>query len=94
MHKPATSNLLTLFLYCRGTRAELERRIAGRQGHFFVGNKMLDSQLAVLDDPVESGEPGVAYVDIEGTKEDVADRAAKAIKALVTREVEQLDDAH
>ncbi|EIW73098.1 hypothetical protein TREMEDRAFT_24461 [Tremella mesenterica DSM 1558] len=84
-HKPATDNLLTLFLYCRGSRILLEERISARQGHFF-GPKMLDSQLTILEDPVTSGEEGVAVVDIEGGREDVARRAERSVRELVGSE--------
>jgi gluconokinase len=86
VHRPATSDLLTLFLYCHGSRELLAQRIAARKGHF-MGAKMLDSQLATLEDP--RGEEGVAWVDIAGTKEEVGERAVEGIRALVRKEMEQ-----
>lgn len=38
------------FVYLRGTRAEIAERLAARTGHFFKP-QMLDSQLAVLEEP-------------------------------------------
>ncbi|RSH90401.1 hypothetical protein EHS25_001006 [Saitozyma podzolica] len=84
VHHPATSNLLTLFLYCHGSRDVLSQRIASRKGHF-MGAQMLESQLATLEDPRE--EPGVAWVDIAASKEVVGERAVTGIRELVEKEM-------
>lgn len=86
VHKPATSNLLTLFLYCHGTPELLAERIAARKGHF-MGAQMLKSQLATLQDP--RGEHGVAWVDIAGSKDEVGDRAVRGIRYLVEQDLDK-----
>ena len=53
-----------------------------------MGAKMLESQLATLEDP--RNEPGVAWVDVAGTKEQVGERAVKGIRRLVTEAVEKV----
>ncbi|CAD6566164.1 MAG: hypothetical protein TREMPRED_002292 [Tremellales sp. Tagirdzhanova-0007] len=57
-------------------------------GHF-MGAKMLESQLATLEDP--QNENGVTTVEIDQKQEDVARHAETNIKALVREEVEHLD---
>lgn len=42
---------------------------------------MLDSQLAVLEDPSE--EEGVTVANIDGTKEEVGERAVNGMKKLL-----------
>ncbi|KIR36726.1 gluconokinase [Cryptococcus deuterogattii CA1014] len=69
---PPPAEDLTYFVYCYGTPELLKQRIAARKGHFF-GQQMLDSQLAVLEDP--SGEDDVTVADIDGTREEVGERA-------------------
>jgi len=54
-----------------------------------MGAKMLESQLATLQDP--RGEPGVAWVDIDGTPDVVKDRSIKNTRRLLTEEVENKD---
>jgi gluconokinase len=80
VHEPATDSLLTTFLYCHGTRQELEQRIAARKNHF-MGAQMLDSQLATLEDPRR--EEGVGWVDISASKEEVGRRAVAEIKRML-----------
>ncbi|OXG85528.1 gluconokinase [Cryptococcus neoformans Gb118] len=77
---PATSSLKTYFVYCYGTPELLKQRIAARKGHFF-SQTMLDSQLAVLEDP--SGEEDVTVANIDGTKEEVGERAVSGMKKLL-----------
>ncbi|MBN9669581.1 gluconokinase [Labrenzia aggregata] len=45
------------FIHLTGPRALIAERLAGRQGHF-VGEPLLDSQLATLE-PLEAGEAGI-----------------------------------
>jgi len=78
--QPATANLLTLFIYCHGTPQLLAARIAARKGHF-MGAQMLASQLATLEDP--RGEYGVGWIDIDGSIEEVNERAAKEARRLM-----------
>ncbi|ORX35488.1 P-loop containing nucleoside triphosphate hydrolase protein [Kockovaella imperatae] len=85
VHKPATDNLQTLFLYCHGTPELLAQRIAARKNHF-MGAQMLKSQLATLELP--RNEPGVAWVDIDGTPQEVRERALQSMKVVVRKEVD------
>jgi len=79
--KPATANLVTLFLYCHGSPSLLAARIASRKGHF-MGAKMLESQLATLEDP--RGEDGVGWVDISASKEEVRKRAVSEVRTMLS----------
>ena len=48
------------FVFMELTRAEAERRVASRAGHFFAAS-LVENQFATLESPV--GEPGVLAVD-------------------------------
>lgn len=52
-----------------------------------MGAKMLESQLATLEDP--NGEDGVVAVDISGTREAVGEGALADVKKLIEREIEE-----
>ncbi|KAK4687454.1 gluconokinase, partial [Tremellales sp. Uapishka_1] len=84
VHLAATENLLTLFLYCKGTPELLAGRIAARKGHF-MGAKMLESQLATLEDP--TGEPDVVDVDISGSREQVGQDAVRGIREMLRKQL-------
>ncbi|WVQ71334.1 hypothetical protein IAR50_000862 [Cryptococcus sp. DSM 104548] len=79
-HHAATTNLKTYFVYCKGTPELLHDRIAARKGHFF-GAQMLNSQLSILEDP--TGEEDVVAADIDGTKEEVKERAVAGVRKLL-----------
>ncbi|MGW1839359.1 gluconokinase [Streptomyces sp. BBFR2] len=68
-----------LFLHLTGDRALIERRMAERKGHF-MPTALLDSQFATLE-PLGADERGVA-VDVSGTPEEIAARAADALRAV------------
>ncbi|WP_438294682.1 gluconokinase [Streptomyces sp. HUAS TT7] len=68
-----------VFLHLTGDRALIERRMAERKGHFMPA-ALLDSQFAALQ-PLGRDEAGVA-VDVSGTPEDIAERAAAALRPL------------
>ncbi|WP_406509323.1 gluconokinase [Streptomyces sp. NBC_00212] len=68
-----------VFLHLTGDRALIERRMAERTGHFMPA-ALLDSQFATLQ-PLGPDEAGVA-VDVSGTPEDIAERAAAALRPL------------
>ncbi|KAF9429180.1 hypothetical protein BGZ76_001705 [Entomortierella beljakovae] len=57
----------TIFIYLKGTREVLLKRMSDRQGHF-MKSIMLDSQLDTLESP--EGEEGVMTVSIEDSLED------------------------
>lgn len=65
------------FLYLHGSRAELERRLTARVGHFMPAG-LLDSQLATLEEPV--GEPDALTVEIGPAPDAVAAAAQAAIQ--------------
>ncbi|MFD9631923.1 gluconokinase [Streptomyces violascens] len=68
-----------VFLHLTGDRALIEQRMAERTGHFMPA-ALLDSQYATLQ-PLGPDEAGVA-VDVSGTPEDIAERAAAALRPL------------
>ncbi|MFF4188342.1 gluconokinase [Streptomyces sp. NPDC001691] len=70
-----------VFLHLTGDRALIERRMAERKGHF-MPTALLDSQFATLQ-PLGADETGVS-VDVSGTPEDIAERAAAALRPLTT----------
>ena len=52
-----------------------------------MGAQMLESQLATLEDP--RSEKGVTSVEIDQTKENVAEEASRNVKALVKEQIEE-----
>ncbi|OII60465.1 gluconate kinase [Streptomyces sp. CC53] len=68
-----------VFLHLTGDRALIEERMAARRGHF-MPTALLDSQFGALQ-PLGEDEAGVA-VDVSGTPEETADRAAAALRAF------------
>lgn len=68
-----------VFLHLTGDRELIERRMGDRKGHF-MPTALLDSQFATLQ-PLQEDEAGVA-VDVSGTPEEIAARAAAALRAL------------
>jgi len=50
-----------------------------------MGAQMLASQLATLEDPTKSAESGVFAVDIDGTKDEVKQRAVEGMRELVQK---------
>ncbi|MCT9093708.1 gluconokinase [Streptomyces sp. ASQP_92] len=70
-----------VFLHLTGERALIEQRMAERKGHF-MPTALLDSQFATLQ-PLGPDEAGVA-VDVSGTPEDIAERAAAALRPLTS----------
>ncbi|MFJ8309285.1 MULTISPECIES: gluconokinase [unclassified Streptomyces] len=68
-----------VFLHLTGDRGLIERRMSQRTGHFMPA-ALLDSQFAALQ-PLGADEAGVA-VDVSGTPEEIAERAAAALRPL------------
>lgn len=68
-----------VFLHLTGDRPLIEARMADRRGHF-MPTALLDSQFATLE-PLGADERGVA-VDVAGTPEEIAARAATALRDL------------
>jgi gluconokinase len=71
-----------VFLHLTGDRELIERRMAGRRGHF-MPTGLLDSQFATLQ-PLETDEAGTA-VDVSGSPDEIAARAVVALAALAGR---------
>lgn len=67
------------FIHLSGPRALIAERLANRQGHF-VGETLLDSQLATLE-PLEAGEPGFTL------------EISRPVDALVDTALEELRQA-
>jgi gluconokinase len=68
-----------VFVHLAGDRPLIEERMAHRRGHF-MPTALLDSQFATLQ-PLGADEAGVV-VDVVGTPEAIAGRAATALAAL------------
>ncbi|WP_295898846.1 gluconokinase [uncultured Vibrio sp.] len=73
------------FLYLDGDIDLIMERMRSRKGHFMKEN-MVTSQFAILEDP--TGEPGVASVSIDGTMEQVLDRAVTALSQIDAQQSE------
>jgi gluconokinase len=65
------------FIHLSGPRALIAERLANRQGHF-VGETLLDSQLATLE-PLEAGEPGFT-LEISSPVDELVDRALEELR--------------
>ncbi|WP_406214713.1 gluconokinase [Streptomyces canus] len=68
-----------VFVHLAGDRSLIEDRMSHRQGHF-MPTALLDSQFATLQ-PLQEDEAGVA-VDVSGSPEEIAGRAAKTLAEL------------
>lgn len=68
-----------VFLHLTGDRALIERRMAGRKGHF-MPTALLDSQFATLQ-PLGDDEAGVG-IDVTGTPEEITERGVAALRRL------------
>ena len=77
---PPPNTLPTYFVYIKGERDLLWKRISGRQGHYMKPN-MLDSQLQTLETP--EGEDGVVVVPLDATTEEQVDIALKELSQLL-----------
>ncbi|MFI6286256.1 gluconokinase [Streptomyces sp. NPDC051018] len=68
-----------VFLHLTGERDLIERRMAGRKGHF-MPTRLLDSQFAALQS-LDADERGVA-VEVTGTPEEITARALTGLSRL------------
>ncbi|MGF1695705.1 gluconokinase [Vibrio lamellibrachiae] len=73
------------FLYLDGDFELIMERMRARKGHFMKEN-MVKGQFAILEDP--SDEKGVASVSINGTMEQVLDRAIFELHQLESNQTE------
>ncbi|TIA90058.1 hypothetical protein E3P99_01760 [Wallemia hederae] len=72
----------TFFLYLKGSREALQKRMAARKGHFMT-ERMLASQLQTLEEPDLSTEKDVREVDIDRSREEVLAEAVAATQTLL-----------
>ena len=77
---PGSAPLPTYFVYIKGERDLLWRRISGRKGHYMKPN-MLDSQLQTLESP--EGEEGVVVVPLDATTEEQLEIAMRGLNELL-----------
>ena len=68
------------FLFLDGDQPLILERIRARKGHF-MRETMVQSQFDTLERP--DGEAGVFHIDIDGTFEQVVDRAVSALEQAV-----------
>jgi gluconokinase len=68
-----------VFVYLRGSRETLARRMSERKGHF-MPYALLESQLATLEEP--AGDELLATADIEGEEVAIVERLAAELEAL------------
>ncbi|KND04366.1 thermoresistant glucokinase family carbohydrate kinase [Spizellomyces punctatus DAOM BR117] len=66
------------FLYLKGSKELLAKRVASRPHHFFK-MQLLDSQFATLEEPDPKSEPDVVVVSVDGTVQEVLQRAKEAL---------------
>jgi len=66
-----------VFVHLTGSRALIAERLAGREGHF-VGEALLDSQLATLE-PLEADESGFS-LDISRSADQLVDGALEKLR--------------
>ncbi|TIB77729.1 shikimate kinase [Wallemia mellicola] len=75
------SPIKTYFLYLKGSQEALQARMSARKGHFMT-ERMLNSQLQTLEEP-EEDETDVRVVDIDKSREEVAEESIAAVKSLL-----------
>lgn len=82
-HPPSANgaDIPTYFVFITGPPSLLYSRMEARPGHFMKAS-MLDSQLATLEDPTQTGEEGVVSVSIEDGTEVQVQRAREGLRGL------------
>ncbi len=82
--QPAHPDALpTFFVYIKGEREELVKRMSERKGHF-MKTEMLDSQLETLESP--EGEKGVVTVRLEDETDQQVANAVQGLKDSIGAE--------
>ena len=76
-------NVPVFFVHLSGTPELIGERIAARKGHF-MPPALLPSQFAALE-PLQPDEPGIE-ISIEGTMEEMIERAIAAVKEHAAKE--------
>ena len=76
-------NVPVFFVHLTGSQELISERISARKGHF-MPPALLPSQFAILE-PLQSDEPGIE-ISIEGTVDEMVDRAIEAVKAHAAKE--------
>ena len=83
-------NVPVFFVHLVGSQELIGERLAARKGHF-MPPALLPSQFAILE-PLQSDEPGIE-ISIEGSIEDMVERAIEAVKAHASQEERALVSA-
>lgn len=73
-------NIPVYFIHLSGSEELIGERLRARKGHF-MPPALLPSQFAILE-PLQPDEPGVE-ISIEGSIDDMVDRAVEAVRAHV-----------
>ncbi|TEB19043.1 carbohydrate kinase [Coprinellus micaceus] len=76
---PSIPKIKTFFAFISGPPSLLYARMEARPGHFMKAS-MLDSQLAVLEDPTTTGEEGVIRVSIEDATEVQVEKVREGVR--------------
>ena len=74
------STLPTYFVYIKGDKELLWKRISGREGHYMKPS-MLESQLQTLESP--EGEEGVVVVPLDATTEEQTNIAIQELNKVL-----------
>lgn len=75
------------FVHLVGSQELIQDRLEHRKGHFMPPS-LLPSQFAILE-PLQEDEPGIA-VSVEGSAEEMVERAIEAVKEHAAKEEAQL----
>lgn len=75
-------NVPVCFIHLSGSEELIGERLKARRGHF-MPPALLPSQFAILE-PLQPDEPGVE-ISIEGSVEDMVERAVDAVRAYAAR---------
>ncbi|OZG62186.1 gluconate kinase [Bifidobacterium lemurum] len=76
-------NVPVFFVHLVGTQEMISERLAARKGHF-MPPALLPSQFAILE-PLQEDEPGIE-ISIEGSVDDMVERALEAVKEHAAKE--------
>ena len=85
---PRPYELPTYFVHISGSKEALRERIRNRKGHF-MKEQLLDSQLATLEPPGETGEPNVAVIHLEQSVDEQIREAVTKLKGLGLKTVKK-----
>ncbi|KAI0055425.1 hypothetical protein BV25DRAFT_1833159 [Artomyces pyxidatus] len=81
---PSEHALRVYFVHPHGPRDILLDHMSARKNHFMKAS-MLDSQLATLEDPTQTGEHGIIRIPLELSPEDQRDQAISELRGMGAR---------